>query len=71
MNNNKRVAFWGVFTILAILLTIFIILRATMVVTWAWSAALIPLWFLIPIVAVGIIDYSSRTMEHVDRRHHH
>ena len=53
MNNEKITINWNIDGILLILLILFIILKATGVISWSWGIVLLPLWILLGIVGVA------------------
>ena len=52
MNNEKITIDWNIDGILLILLILFIILKATGVISWSWAIVLLPLWILLGIIGV-------------------
>ena len=52
MNNEKITINWNIDGILLILLILFIILKATGVISWSWAIVLLPLWILLGIIGV-------------------
>ena len=52
MNNEKITIDWNIDGILLILLILFIILKATGVISWSWGIVLLPLWILLGIIGV-------------------
>ena len=53
MNNEKITINWNIDGILLILLILFIILKATGVISWSWAIVLLPLWILLGIIGVA------------------
>ena len=53
MNNEKITINWNIDGILLILLILFIILKATGVISWSWGIVLLPLWILLGIIGVA------------------
>ena len=53
MNNEKITIDWNIDGILLILLILFIILKATGVISWSWGIILLPLWILLGIIGIA------------------
>ena len=61
MNNEKITINWNIDGILLILLILFIILKATGVISWSWGIVLLPLW--IELGMIGIVCFLAIIIE--------